>query len=134
MNKLILWLIVVLAIIVVGVLIFKPSSDTTTDEENEENDLVLTGETKEFDITASNWKFEPSLIEVNLGDKVELHLQSTQGTHGFTIMSFGVSETLTPGEDIHVEFIADRTGTFSFFCHIPCGQGHGGMNGKLIVN
>ncbi len=101
--------------------------------EDVEEMIVNTGEVKEFEIVATNWKFSPSLIEVNKGDKVELHLQSTEGTHGFALLEFDVSETLREGEDIHVEFIADKIGTFNFFCMVPCGKGHSGMNGLLVV-
>ena len=96
-------------------------------------DVQLTGETKEFEITVKNWKFNPSVIEVNKGDKVELHLETIEGYHGFALPEFGINERLDEGTDVHVEFIADKKGVFNFFCNIPCGQGHGGMNGQLIV-
>ena len=32
-----------------------------------------------------------------------------------------------------VEFVADKAGTFSFRCSVPCGSGHQLMQGTLVV-
>lgn len=95
--------------------------------------IELTGETKEIEVEVSNWKFVPELIEVNLGDEVELHLESIEGTHGIVVPQFGINEVLKLGEDVHVDFIADKKGTFNFYCGVPCGRGHSGMNGIIVV-
>ena len=102
-------------------------------EQKVDPSVALTGEFKEFDIEAKNWEFTPNTIEVNLGDRVDLHLQSIEGTHGFKLPEFRVAERLPQGKDIHTSFIADKKGEFSFSCSVPCGSGHGGMRGKLIV-
>jgi len=92
-----------------------------------------TGETKEFDMTAKQFEFVPNTITVNKGDTVKLHIKSTDVTHGFSLPDFGVNEVLAPGNDVHVEFVADKAGTFTFSCSVPCGSGHGRMSGQLIV-
>lgn len=130
-TKIIVGVVIIAVLIVFGFIIFNKPSTVTIKPIN--NDVQLTGETKEFEIVATNWEFSPALIEVNKGDKVELHMQSTEGTHGIALLEFDVSETLREGEDIHAEFIADKTGTFNFFCTVPCGRGHGGMRGLLVV-
>ncbi|MBC8495319.1 cytochrome c oxidase subunit II [archaeon] len=96
-------------------------------------DDKFSGEVREFDLIARNWNFEPSEIRVNLGDNVELHIKSVDVTHGFMLSQFGVNEMLEPGQEVNVNFIADKTGTFTFFCNVPCGAGHGSMRGQLIV-
>lgn len=123
---------IIIAIIITGVVSI-PLLTTNREEIEGNEDIYLTGETKEFNIVASNWEFIPQLIEVNIGDKIELHMTSSQGTHGIAFLEFGVSETLREGEDVHVEFIADKTGTFNFFCIVPCGKGHNGMKGLIVV-
>lgn len=92
-----------------------------------------TGEIKVFEMTAKQWEFEPSTITVNRGDTVELHIESLDVTHGFSLPDFGINEVLEPGKDVHVEFVADKTGTFTFACSVPCGSGHGRMSGQLVV-
>ena len=87
----------------------------------------------EIDMIAKRWDFNPSTMTVNEGDKVKLNIKSIDVTHGFRIFEFGVSERLTPGKTTTVEFIADKKGEYTFFCTVPCGKGHNGMRGKLIV-
>jgi len=87
----------------------------------------------EIDMTARQWNFNPATITVNEGDEVKLNIKSVDVTHGFSISEFGVSERLTPGKTTTVEFTADKAGEYTFFCSVPCGRGHGGMNGKLVV-
>ena len=55
-------------------------------------------------------------------------------THGFDLPDFNVNSRLDAGKTTTVEFIVDKKGTFNFFCNVQCGEGHGGMNGKLVVN
>ncbi len=108
-------------------------TQTVNTENADQNEVQLTGQTKEIEITARNWEFVPETIEVNLGDRVELHIESVEGTHGFMLSEFGINERLEPYQDVHVDFIADKRGTFSFSCSVPCGSGHGRMTGQLIV-
>jgi cytochrome c oxidase subunit 2 len=93
-----------------------------------------TGETKEFDIIAKKWEFSPETIEVNLGDKVLLHITSIDVAHGIYLSDFGINEQLPLDQTIDIEFIADKKGSFSFSCNVFCGMGHGSMKGQLIVN
>ena len=105
--------------------------------ESSGRDLVFDnyeGPLKEFDIIASNWDFNPGLIQVNLGDRVVLHIESVDVYHGIALPDFGVNKQLPPGENVKVEFIADKKGTFSFFCSVSCGGGHNSMGGQLIVS
>lgn len=88
---------------------------------------------KEFVLVAKQWEFVPNLIEVNIGDAVRLKIKSIDVTHGFVLSSFGISQSLEPGKETIVEFVADKIGTFSFFCNVPCGKGHSNMDGTLIV-
>src|SRR3989338_4500964 len=77
-------------------------------------------EVKEFSLTARQWSFEPSTITVKQGDKVRLIITSVDVTHGFTLREFGINTVISPGKTIKVEFVADKKGTFTFFCSVPC--------------
>ncbi len=119
---------------VVSILVISIFVAVNLNNGSSESTSAWNGNVVEVEIEASNWKFEPELVEVNLGDKVELHMESTEGTHGIVLPQFGVSETLVLGEDVHFEFIADKKGTFGFYCNVPCGAGHSGMNGIIVVS
>ena len=98
-----------------------------------QGDPVQSEDVKEFKITAKRCSFEPSVIEVNKGDKVRLTVESLDVPHGFSILEYGINERLDPGKEMKIEFTADKQGTFTFFCSVFCGSGHTGMKGKIIV-
>ena len=104
-------------------------------EPEEQEPIVETkqSEVKEIEVTAKQWEFIPNPIEVNKGDKVRLKIRSLDVTHGFALPDFGISQRLEPGKTEIVEFTADKTGSFTFFCNVPCGSGHSSMRGTLII-
>ena len=104
------------------------------DKQVEEKVVAPAGEVKEFKITAKQFQFEPSTIEVNKGDKVKLVITSMDVPHGFKIAEYGINERLEPGKPVTIEFVADKQGTFTTFCSVACGAGHGNMKGQLIVH
>tara|TARA_Y100000310_G_C20620702_1_gene783116 strand:- start:499 stop:945 length:447 start_codon:yes stop_codon:yes gene_type:complete len=144
-----LWIILVLIVIVVigGFLLLGNNEDKDVGElniipEQPEQQPTITptpepveeeSNIKEFTITAKKWDFEPSAIRVNEGDTVKLTIKSIDVDHGFRLSAFDVSEKLVPGEEVDVEFVADKKGTFRFFCNVFCGAGHSHMEGSLIV-
>jgi len=96
---------------------------------------VASGEVKEFRIEAFEYGFNPSVIEVNQGDRVRIIAKSLDEPHGLAIPEFGVNLYLDEGgEEQVVEFIADKRGSFPFYCSVYCGGGHGAMRGQLVVN
>lgn len=99
----------------------------------EESTSAADSSAKEFNVVARNWEFVPGTIVVNQGDTVTLHIKSEDVTHGFLLSAFKVNENLPPGEQVDVTFVADKKGTFSFICSVFCGNGHGQMTGKLVV-
>ncbi|MBI2139951.1 cupredoxin domain-containing protein [Candidatus Woesearchaeota archaeon] len=95
---------------------------------------VSSGEIKEFSIIAKNWEFVPGTIAVNHGDRVVLRVKSVDVQHGFRIAEYGINEGLEPNKEVRIEFVADKKGTFPFFCSVPCGKGHKDMRGELVVS
>ena len=114
--------------------VVEETNDETADEMTTDQTPISTSpETKEFNVVAKQWDFSPSTITVNEGDNVILRIESIDVTHGFVLSGFGVNERLEPGKTTTVEFMADKKGTFSFFCNVSCGIGHSGMRGTLVV-
>ena len=84
-------------------------------------------------MVARQWEFEPSVIEVNKEDTIRINLTSTDVAHGFAIREYDIDRRVEPNETINIEFIADKEGTFTFYCSVFCGAGHGRMKGTMIV-
>jgi cytochrome c oxidase subunit 2 len=92
------------------------------------------GNVKTFDVVASRFRFEPATISVVQGDSVRLRLRSADRAHAFAIKAFRVKALIPKmGEEVTVDFVAQRAGTFDFTCAEYCGTGHSGMKGKLVV-
>lgn len=90
--------------------------------------------TREFEVVARRFTFEPAMLEVNVGDTVKITLTSADGTHGFAIEKLDVKQTIRRGgEATTVEFVADRAGRFDIKCSEYCGSGHNRMKGVLVV-
>lgn len=88
---------------------------------------------KEFDVIVKRWEYNPSVITVNKGDTVILHLKTVDVAHGFSLPEFGVRTKIPADKEVMVEFVADTKGEFNFRCNVFCGSGHGNHRGKLVV-
>lgn len=111
----------------------KQPESTTQGTQGSDEDTTQGSGVKEFKMTAKQFSFEPSVIEVSKGDKVRLIVTSKDVPHGISIPEYGINERLDPGKPVTIEFIADKEGTFTAFCSVFCGSGHSNMKGKLIV-
>lgn len=109
----------------------KVTTETPTEPESPKE--TTASSVQSFSITAKQWEFSPATITVKKGNTVRLTIKSIDVDHGFSLSAFSVSETLKAGETTTVEFVADKSGNFSFFCSVFCGAGHGSMKGTLVV-
>jgi len=134
MNKrgqagIIIGIMVIVGVLVGGYFLFFNNEPIIADDSGMGNE----GNIKAFSMTAKQWVFIPDTITVNEGDTVKLTIESVDVDHGVMISDFNVNEHLSPGETVNIEFVADKKGTFTFFCNVFCGSGHSGMEGKIIV-
>ncbi len=86
-----------------------------------------------IDLKASRFSFSPSTLDLKAGVPVELHILSTDGTHGFFVPGLDIKQQLNQGKEVVVSFTPTKAGQFPFRCSVVCGQGHLNMKGELIV-
>jgi cytochrome c oxidase subunit 2 len=84
-------------------------------------------------ITAGKFAYEPSAIELKLGEPVVLELTSKDVLHGFNIPDLGLRTDVEPGETARVRLVPQKTGTFEFHCDNFCGLDHEDMSATIIV-
>lgn len=81
--------------------------------------------------------FEPPKVEVQQGDKVTIYLtnieQTTDELHGFGLNEHNINVVVDPGETKTIEFVADKTGVFPYYCTNFCSALHQEMQGYLLV-
>lgn len=153
MTKSIWIAIVVLAVLAIGAFfilgrqntnltnITTPPDTSTTQEStlptpvNDSTGSAETGTVKEFTVEGSPFKFTPASLEVNQGDRVKITFKNMQGMHDFVIDELNVKTQVlrTAGAQEVVEFVADKKGSFTYYCSVP-GHRAQGMEGTLVVN
>lgn len=155
MNKkplvIILVLVLVLGLVIGGVLLLRssnpkpqiqnPKVETTTVVtptatpivEATSEAKIVAGEAKTFTVEGSSFKFVPNIIKVKKGDTVTVTFKNVGGTHDFVIDEFDVkSNQIGDEEEEDVEFVADKIGTFEYYCSVG-NHRKMGMVGQLIV-
>jgi cytochrome c oxidase subunit 2 len=89
---------------------------------------------REFDIIASQWRWEPSVIKVKQGERIRLNIESVDVLHGLVIPELDVyNYDLPAGKTTTLEFVATKKGRFEFLCSVFCGDRHIEMTGVIIV-
>jgi len=119
-KKLVYWLLIALAALVVA---FTPFPVTSS--------IPSTSHT--FKIEASQFAYTPSELHVNPGDTVTIQLISKDVVHGLYVDGYDISIEADPGQTTTLSFVADKPGSFRFRCNVTCGAMHPFMIGKLTV-
>lgn len=79
-------------------------------------------------ITMTNFEFDKSEYRVKAGTLYKVKLTNKLGVHGVKVNGVDLSND-TPEADITF----DTPGEYEIKCEIMCGQGHGNMISKIIV-
>ncbi len=99
--------------------------------------VVRDGSKVTVNMTAVRSHFVPEHVEINEGDTVTWRItavETTQdATHGFCIGGYNVNLSLEPGEFIEFTFVADKSGTYPFYCTEFCSALHLEMMGYLHI-
>jgi plastocyanin len=131
MNKALLGIAILLAIAVVASFILQGSSSdiAQNQEQSEIKIFILTGENFKF---VMNGIDNPD-INVKKGNRVRIEFASTQGFHDWVVDEFGAStDKISEGGLTSVEFVADKKGTFEYYCSVGQHRANG-MKGNLVV-
>jgi nitrous-oxide reductase len=95
------------------------------------------GSTVTVNMTAVRSHYTPEHVDINEGDTVVWRitsLETTQdATHGFCIGGYNINLSLEPGEFGEVRFVADKPGTYPYYCTEFCSALHLEMAGYLQI-
>lgn len=144
MNKnLVIGAIVVIIVVVIGFMWFSNQNQQTVEDITEipmetSRPTVSTAATtadtvKEFTVTGSNFKFSPTEMKVKQGDTVRVIFKNSGGAHDWKLDEFNAAtKMLQSGQEETIEFVANKTGTFEYYCSVGTHR-QMGMKGNLIV-
>ncbi len=87
----------------------------------------------EFAVSGENFMFAPADLTVKKGQTVKITFTSASGFHDLVIDEFNVrTKQMQDGGVETVEFVADKTGTFEYYCSVGSHR-QMGMVGTLTV-
>jgi len=96
--------------------------------------MLQSAEPRVVEVVAKRFAFEPPEIETIQGERIRIAVRSGDGLHGFEIKRFKVSKEIPRGGDpVIIEFTPNEAGRFPILCSVFCGDGHGDMQGTLVV-
>lgn len=122
------------ALLAITLLALIASACANTTATPAEKGTTPSGELKEFNVVAYQYGFEPSTISVKKGDKVKITFTSRDVGHGVFIPDFEVATpAFNKGQSQTIEFVADKSGTYEYFCSVYCGADHPNMRGQIVV-
>ena len=134
-NKSIAGIIVLVTVVVIGLAVFgvfTPTGNTVKTENRQTKEFAIQSFTETID-----GKYYPQFsqkeISVNKGDFVRIKIKNTKGMHDFKIDEFGVYTETPLNKERTVEFVADKAGSFEYYCTKP-GHKQNGQWGTLKVN
>lgn len=88
---------------------------------------------KVFIITGQSFSFAPSTMTVKKGDRVKIIFKNAGGFHDLLIDELGVqTDRINTGGEHSVEFIANKTGSFAYYCSVGNHRSLG-MQGTIVV-
>ena len=87
----------------------------------------ITPAVKEFTMTSffemkdgqPSAQFSLKEINVKKGDRIRIKVTNTRGTHDFTLDEYNIKKETPLNEEVIVEFTADKTGEFVYYCSMP---------------
>jgi nitrosocyanin len=144
---------VVVIVAVIGFMMYRASTQTTNPQVEQETpatqpttameaspttpettgSAMMEAEVRTVNVEAGSFYFNPKEIRVKKGEKIKIVLTAKDMMHDFTIDELGVkSPVAKAGETVMVEFTADKTGTYEYYCSVGNHRQQGQV-GTLIV-
>ena len=95
--------------------------------------VETTSKIVEVTVEGSQFKFLPTTVRAKKGDTVVVMFKNNEGIHDWGIDEYDVrTNQIGEGEEEEMEFVADKTGAFEYYCSVG-NHRQMGMVGKLIV-
>lgn len=96
--------------------------------------LLQAQEPRKITVVAKKYEFQPSRIELKVGEPVEITFQSEDTKHGFECKDLNIEKVVFEKDKPEtVKLTPEKPGTYEFKCAKFCGMGHSKMKGEIVV-
>lgn len=94
------------------------SEQTTTQTDTNKESMESTDETV-IEMEAGSFYYTPNVITAKKGEKIRIVMKSVSMMHDFVIDELGVKmPVVKDGDTGTVEFVADKVGSFEYYCSV----------------
>lgn len=133
-------LLIVLLLIGGGAFVLYSKPQTPTEQlipasvpSEEMSDTITPKAIQEVTIEGSPFSFSLKEIRVKKGSTVRVTFTNVKGTHDWVIDEFNArTSQLAEGQSETIEFLADKVGSFEYYCSVGNHRAQG-MKGTLVV-
>ena len=133
-------IIIALIVIIGGYFLFTSKKMQPINVETQKTQQVMETPTttasmnvKSFTVEGGNFTFTPTMITVAKGDTVRITFKNMEGFHDLVIDEFNAkTKQISAGQEETIEFVADKVGTFEYYCSVGSHRAMG-MVGTLEV-
>ncbi len=85
-------------------------------------------------VELADFTFRPGVVRVRAGEPVNLRLLNTgRVPHDLYVPDLDFRAAVAPGQEVVAGLVANRPGTYEFYCTVP-GHREAGMRGVLVVS
>jgi len=91
------------------------------------------GIVQEVRVTARQFQYSPARVVVRATQPVKLVVTSADVDHNIGIPDLYIDQRIESGNTVTLKFTPKAKGEYKFYCLTPCGMGHDGMVGTLVV-
>ncbi len=120
-NAIIAGIVVIFILIVILLLVYMKADFNAS--------VIDEGNVREIVIDAKRFEYSPNVIKIKEGERIRIKVNNLDTEHGMSIPELGFESH----DEVGAEFVFDKKGTFDFYCHHYCGEGHSQMKGVIIV-
>lgn len=111
-----------------------PTENVEEENVEEVNTDVQNDGVRRVIVKGGSFYFEPSLIEVEVGETLEIVFENDGGVHDLVIPSLDIGTSIiNTGESESFTYTFDEAGSFDFECSVGSHAANG-MVGKIIVS
>jgi plastocyanin len=111
----------------------EPEPEPVSPEPVSQTDPAAEPTNQVFTLDSFSYGYSEEEIRVKQGDTVTINLTNSAGFHDWVVDEFAAAtEKIGAGETTSVTFVADKAGTFEYYCSVGSHRQQG-MVGNLVV-